>query len=287
MYNLRYHIASLVAVFLALTVGLVLGTVVVERGVLTKQRTALVSDLTKQYDSLRASNADLRAQVDRSAAFVSQSVPVLTQGVLAGRTVLVITGPAGGETLSDTLDAIRAAGGVPAVATFSKPGLGLDDVAVSERLRAAMGGSTAATDAVRADALGRMAVEWVDSASTRTVTTALMASGALALEGLTPGTVPGGVVLAASFDGKPDPSLVSLAAALEGGNRPVAGVQSTKRTDGVAAAAVQAGLSAVDHIDTPYGALSLVWVLSGRASGWFGTLKGSDGPYPDPLFPKG
>jgi hypothetical protein len=50
MYNLRYHIVSLVAVFLALTVGLVLGTVVVERGVLTKQRAALVGDLTKQYD---------------------------------------------------------------------------------------------------------------------------------------------------------------------------------------------------------------------------------------------
>ncbi|TLM73164.1 MAG: hypothetical protein FDZ70_07925, partial [Actinobacteria bacterium] len=30
VYNLRYHIASLVSVFLALAVGLVLGTVVVE-----------------------------------------------------------------------------------------------------------------------------------------------------------------------------------------------------------------------------------------------------------------
>ena len=36
MYNLRYHIASLVAVFLALAVGLLLGTVVVERGELDR-----------------------------------------------------------------------------------------------------------------------------------------------------------------------------------------------------------------------------------------------------------
>ena len=38
MYNIRYHIASLVAVFLALALGLVLGGLVVRQGGFDKQQ---------------------------------------------------------------------------------------------------------------------------------------------------------------------------------------------------------------------------------------------------------
>ena len=44
MYNIRYHIASLVAVFLALALGLVLGGLVVQQGTFSKQQKALVEE---------------------------------------------------------------------------------------------------------------------------------------------------------------------------------------------------------------------------------------------------
>ncbi len=53
MFDMRYHIASLVAVFLALTVGIVLGTAIVNRGVLVRQQNALVGSLRTEFASLR------------------------------------------------------------------------------------------------------------------------------------------------------------------------------------------------------------------------------------------
>ena len=64
MYNLRYHIASLVAVFLALSVGLVLGSIVVERGTLDEQREALVTSLQQEFTELNAENKLLKARVE-------------------------------------------------------------------------------------------------------------------------------------------------------------------------------------------------------------------------------
>ena len=60
MYNLRYHIASLVAVFLALSVGLLLGTVVAERGMITDQTGALVADLQARFDEIQARTPNCR-----------------------------------------------------------------------------------------------------------------------------------------------------------------------------------------------------------------------------------
>ena len=75
MYNLRYHIASLVAVFLALAIGLILGTVVGERGTLDKQQTTLVTSLQKDFTLLRTENADLKRERDRDHAFATDVVP--------------------------------------------------------------------------------------------------------------------------------------------------------------------------------------------------------------------
>src|SRR5574340_14803 len=95
MYNLRYHIASLVAVFLALSVGLILGTVVAERGMITDQATALVSDLQQRFDEISAENEQLQAGMERDRAFAEEVVPTLTAGNLQGRNVFIFVGPDG------------------------------------------------------------------------------------------------------------------------------------------------------------------------------------------------
>jgi hypothetical protein len=90
--NFRYHVVSLTAVFLALAVGLVLGTAALNGPVADK--------INSQVNGLRNTNGQLRDQVSelktRAASqneFVNEVAPTLLAGRLAGRSVLVLSGP--------------------------------------------------------------------------------------------------------------------------------------------------------------------------------------------------
>ena len=93
MINLRYHIVSIVAVFLALGIGLALGSTFVD--------SVLVSNLEGQVDQLEADtleaiavreDAERLAQqlVDERAAFEELTTPLLSQGRLEARSILLI-----------------------------------------------------------------------------------------------------------------------------------------------------------------------------------------------------
>jgi hypothetical protein len=283
MYNLRYHIASLVAIFFALTVGLLLGGVVVERGTLQNQKTTLVDSLRKSYEGLSADQRTLKAENDALAAFSDQAAVQVVSGVLAGRTVVVLADPASGDVVSEVTRAVRDAGGRAAVVTFTSAGLGLSDAAVARAYAAAA--SAVATGAAETSVTAALASEWTTPGAARPVTGALIKAGALRVEGFTPDMVFDGAVSAAVWETKPDQAALRLVKAITGPNRYGAGVETTKRAGGLAIAAVAAGLSAVDDIDKPVGHVSLVWILSGRAAGHYGLGKGADAAFPSPLFP--
>jgi hypothetical protein len=89
-----------------------------------------------------------------------------------------------------------------------------------------------------------------------------------------------GVVLLAAFEGKADPRLLSLAAALERAGRLVVGAETQKVSTGVAQASLESGLSSVDSVDRPEGALALAYVLAGEAEGHFGVKDDAAALYP-------
>jgi len=282
MYNLRYHIASLVAVFLALAMGLLLGTIVVDRGVLSTQQAALVSGLQKDFDEIRAESVVVRKSNATLTAFAGDVVPRLVDSVLASRTVVVITSPENADTAGRATEVIKAGGGVVAVATFNAGDLGLADEKVAKAAGSALAvPAGSVTTSMVVEALAR---EWSTPGDARLVTKALVDANALKLSGLPSTSGAGGAVVACSFDGKPDGAALLLGSALSDALRASAGVETTERGDGTAAAAVKAGLSAVDDIDTPTGQVSLTWILAGRASGFFGQGAGVDSAYPSPLF---
>jgi len=283
MYNLRYHIASLVAVFLALSVGLLLGTVVVERGVLSAQKTSLVQGLQKDYDQLRG---DIKVQTARAstlAAFADDAAPAVMRDVLAGKTVVVLADPTSGETVKYAVDSVRAAGGTAAVVTLAGQGLSLGDAAVRAAAATALGVPEASVDETAV--VAALAREWTASAATRGLTDALATAGALRIEGFSAGTAADGVIVASVWDDQPDAAAIAVAQAMTGPGRWAVGIETTKRPTGLATAARAASLSGVDDIDTSLGRVSLVWTVSGRVSGLFGTAKDADGAYPTPLFP--
>ena len=284
MYNIRYHLASLVAVFLALTVGLVLGTVVAERGTLDNQSTTLVDDLQKQFAQIQTDNNALRDGLERDRAFAGDVVPALTVDALSGETVAILVNGGRSNGLNATMAAIEDAGGIPVVLTFSSPGLDLDSH-VPEGISALLGEgftepTSAPANAAFKNAVADVLAAELRQAGPRPMLDLLKESAALSLSSAADFGAVDACVLMVSFDGQPDEISSKIAGALDVRGAVVVGAEATNQTTGIAVETVDLGFSAVDHVDTPQGAYSLVWLLSGRASGYYGIGAGADAVYP-------
>lgn len=280
MYNFRYHLASLIAVFLALTVGLLLGTIVVERGMLDRQREAIVRSLQQEFESLDAENDELRTALTASEGLAESLLAAAVDGVLANRIVLVVANTGRAEGLADVTAVIEGAGGTPVTVLLEAPALGLDDPQVAAAVTAIVGPADA--DDLLARTASALFAEWGSPVQARPLTDALTEAGVLRVdEAFRTEESAYAAVTIAHIDGAPDEGGLALASAFAQAGRPAGGAQTYTSETGTAAAAADAGLSAVSHVGTPAGTYSLTWVLSGQATGHFGTRENADAPWPE------
>ena len=91
MIDFRYHIVSIVAVFLALGLGVVAGTTVLDR-VVVDRLDGNLSRLRVALDEHRKDIAELEADKARSSDLIQALAPRVTEGVLVGMRVLFVTG---------------------------------------------------------------------------------------------------------------------------------------------------------------------------------------------------
>jgi outer membrane murein-binding lipoprotein Lpp len=93
MINFRYHVVSIVAVFLALGIGIIMGTSVIDRAVVDRLESQQ-STLNKNVDEVKAENnrlrAELKAERDTAGELADQGSQVLLNGTLPGVPVLVV-----------------------------------------------------------------------------------------------------------------------------------------------------------------------------------------------------
>lgn len=278
MFNLRYHIASLVAVFLALAVGLLLGSVVVERGLLDRQKDSIVKSLQQDFVTLSQDNKVLRADAARLRRFAQTANPILVGGRLEGKRIAVLANDGRCAALGPVRDALRLAGAEVRVVVIGGPELGIFDHR-SETLDAL--GASAEDTATRVSEISHaLAKEWAEAPSARPVTDVMRQAGALDMEQLGPGERLDGVVVACSWEGKPDTAAAGLASRLHDLGLPAVGADAGESYATVSAA-TGVGLSAVDHVDQPESVLPLIEVLTGEVSGYFGTGPGAETGFPD------
>lgn len=109
-YSARYHATSLIAVFLALAVGILIGA---EFGgdALTGTRKDLEHSLVGNLQDARSRADELSAQLNRSNEFGERVYPVLTREKLRGRRIgIVALGGLPGDLTSDVEDALAPTG---------------------------------------------------------------------------------------------------------------------------------------------------------------------------------
>ena len=111
MIDFRYHIVSIVAVFLALTLGIVLGTYTINGQVLKNIRSQ-VKSLRSDNDGLRDRIRQLESDSGHDRSFISAIGPSVTHGQLTHQRVLVVAAPgASGGLVKDVAESVRDAGG--------------------------------------------------------------------------------------------------------------------------------------------------------------------------------
>jgi hypothetical protein len=122
MLDFRYHALSLVAVFLALAIGIVLG-VTIGNSLLTDAERSLRGDLRGKVVSARAEAVTLRAELAARDHMLDALYPKLVQTRLNGERVAVVSwGPLPDSVETGARDAIRQGGGrLDSVSVFDQP----------------------------------------------------------------------------------------------------------------------------------------------------------------------
>ncbi len=89
MINLRYHIVSLVAVFMALGLGIVMGSTVIDRVTVDALNNRL-DDVQRSVGAIRDENGRLKGQVDQGRNFAETTRDQLLRGHLRNVPVMIV-----------------------------------------------------------------------------------------------------------------------------------------------------------------------------------------------------
>jgi hypothetical protein len=285
VFDFRYHVASLIAVFIALVIGILVGVGLSGRGFVSdaerKNLEHQISALTGDRDAARAALGLATQRQSVADAYVADTYPVLVAGRLKGLKIGVVFVGSVDQTIDRAvLQAVQDAGGrVVRLRAFRIP----MDVKGTEQILAKRPVLEPYAGASRLDTLGRaIAVELVFGGKTPL----LDALGDTLLEERDGNGQPklDGVVLSRSApaqQGSTSRFLSGLYAGAAAAGIPAVGVERSTPTTSAVPAFVRGGLSTVDSIDTPAGRLALVLELAGSPAGHYGVDKAAtDGILP-------
>jgi Copper transport outer membrane protein, MctB len=157
--SLRYHIVSLVAVFLALALGIVVGSTVLREGTVSVLR-ATSEQVRQSNESYRTENLTLKEELRRQQDFAATVLPDLVRGRLKDRHVVLLdTDRANGGVRDRVTQVLQAAGAeIDARVTFNAGRLTLAATGDREALGRLLPGANAADPAaLRAELVRRVA----------------------------------------------------------------------------------------------------------------------------------
>ncbi|HVE98967.1 MAG TPA: copper transporter [Mycobacteriales bacterium] len=310
MIDFRYHVVSIIAVFLALGTGIVLGSTALDR--------PIIDDLKRRTEGLAADKAELQdtveelgRDVDASEEFAVAAARLVLPGRLTGQRVVVISAPDASKEVRDSLvTTVRQAGGRVTAQVRLLPRL-VDPAAAAEiedlLPEVATGitppaGTVAHAAAELAAALDTEGAPDAEEAPTKTVRliSAFREAGLLAADG--PSVLPGDLVLMVlataeeSADDEQEAvrdlrtkAMLAVVSSFAGRGAVVLAAPVDGAEDGSLLAAVRddaalaARLSSVDFAGEPAGNIATVLALADAARrefGHYGRGPGAEAPLP-------
>lgn len=282
-YSARYHTTSLVAVFIALAIGILIGA---EFGgdALNSTRKDLEHSLVGNLQDARSRADELSGELGRSNEFAERVYPVLTRDRLAGRRIaLIALGDLPGEITDDVKEALAPTGArLVGVGVVREPVdvNGLAEGLAKTRFANLQSGPDALSEL--GDGLGRQLVTGGTLLEVVRGDLFSRASGSF-------GALDGVIVvrdqpeeMGAVQDSKADELEEALMSGITATRTPAVGVETSGAESSSVSFFQSNDLASVDAVDLAAGQVALVFALLG-ADGSFGVKGSADQLLPDLL----
>jgi hypothetical protein len=287
VFDLRYHVASLAAVFVALILGIFVGVGLSGKGFVSD---AERENLQASIDALRAERDEAVARANRFDRrgealddFANATYPELVDGMLDGKTVGIVFVGSVDQGLAGTIRrTVGDAGG--RVAQTRALGVPIDSEAVDSALRSEPETRQLAGIDNR-ERLGRELARELVTPGPNPVFDQV--SRALVVEQAGSSAAPLDAIVVARpappQQGQTQALLTGLYSGLAAASVPTAGVETSDARRSAIPAFHRRGLATVDGIDRAPGQIALAFLLAGARPGSYGIEDGAtDGVLPDP-----
>jgi hypothetical protein len=284
MFDLRYHVASLAAVFLALVIGILVGVGI--SGPVDSEKTKLlegeVANLQQRLDRSASDSIATDREQQAARTFISETYPALVHNRLRGKQIAVVfVGSVVGGTRSAVSRALTDAGAVQLRLRALKVPI---DVHQVEEALAAQPAADGLVGKSHLESLGRaLGEELVLGGETPLWNSLTDVPLVEQQEGGGKAPADGVVLVRTAAPQRAGTShfLLGLYSGLASASAPAVGVEQTDAADSATKVYREAGLSTVDDVDTPVGRLALVLLLAGASPGQYGVKDSAgDGALP-------
>ena len=311
MIDFRYHLVSLIAVFLAVALGIIIGTTALNEPILAEIENQ-VADLEQDKRALEDRTQQLQAQLDTTDAFEQALAPALVAGTLTGRNVLLVSTneDVAPEVVEQVTALVTEAGGTVGGAISLRPEYSDPTTASSLQSYATGGGLPPGIELSPTDQTGQLVAGLLgqvlmtkpdgpvpDAAAVSSVVSGLSSLDALSLDSDTVTPSDYAVVLTAGAftqddAGDRNTALVDLVSALDaaGSGAVVAGDALSAGENGLvgvirADPELSAAISTVDNVGTAAGRISTVLALGSESEGTSGKYGTGEDTQPVPPVP--
>jgi hypothetical protein len=284
MLNFRYHALSLVAVFLSLALGLLLGVAIGDKGLVSSAEQDVRASLRDDVRQAQAERDDALAQLQQREQFEADAYPALVGGRLAGRRIALIElGGASDRMWNLTKDALQGSGAeLTSVSVIREP---LELEALAAAARGTRYEQLADDQELLHPFAARLGIQFTHGGRLlRLVRRDLLLQGSGALDGAE------GVVVVRNTPDLEDEEAEAVETFEDGLMRglraqdvPVVGVETTDAEDSQIDWFKDHELSSVDDLDDAIGRAALVFALAGQR-GSFGVKATADGGRLPPLL---
>lgn len=264
--NFRYHLVSLIAVFLALGIGIVIGSTFIPSALVEKQSN-MVRQLEKDFTAIQRETKKYKIELQKKDAFEKEVLHILTTNKLSGLTLSII------ETTEQTNDIVennlilllkKAGANVQSIITF-KEGLDFSDTTLKDEILKHLGLQKHSLEKAYKNIVSRVASE-ISLATNQNLINYLQQKKVLQLSGNI--TKPVRLIIIVSepattrelnFFNLVDKPLIET---LKTNGLRVVGVETTNGISQINKFQ-ELSVSTVDNIDTIPGQIALIFVLAG------------------------
>jgi hypothetical protein len=284
MFDLRYHVASLAAVFLALVIGILVGVGISDRGLVDSANRSLlkqrVAQLQSQLDAASKNSALSQREQRAAQVFMTESYPVLARNRLRDKRIALVFVGSTDSGIRSTIERTLTDSGA-LESRFRSLKLPLDLKTIESNLRASQVGAAYAGRS-KLQTLGQALGDELVAGGETPLWDALTDTLVEERVGGTKEPVDGVIVVRTvpPQHGVTSKFLRGMYQGLDSAAVPAVGVETSNSATSAVDAFRAGGLSSVDDVDKPAGKLALVLLLAGAPGGQYGIKSTADQSLP-------